>query len=50
MHKAPKSLMHTVGPIDNPRARDQFEIIGCLQKMEGVSFEIGLTPARKARG
>jgi DNA-binding phage protein len=38
--KSPKSLMRMFGPKGNPQARNLFEIIGTLQKREGVHFEI----------
>ncbi len=44
-HKSPKSLMRMFGPKGNPQARNLFEIIGYLQKREGVSLEV--RPARR---
>ena len=38
--KSPKSLMRMLGPRGNPQARNLFEIIGYLQKREGVHFEV----------
>ncbi len=38
--KSPKSLMRMLSPSGNPRADNLFEIIGCLQKNEGVHFEV----------
>jgi hypothetical protein len=38
--KSPKSLMRMFGPRGNPQARNLFEIIGYLQKREGLHFEI----------
>ena len=38
--KSPKSLMRMLGPNGNPQARNLFEIIGCLQKREGVNLEV----------
>jgi len=38
--KSPKSLMRMFGPRGNPQARNLFEIIGYLQKREGVHFEV----------
>jgi hypothetical protein len=38
--KSPKSLMRMFGPKGNPQARNLFEIIGCLQKREGLHFEV----------
>ncbi len=44
-HKSPKSLMRMFGPKGNPQARNLFEIIGYLQKQEGMSLEV--RPARR---
>ena len=38
--KSPKSLMRMLGPEGNPQARNLFEIIGHLQRREGVRFEV----------
>ena len=38
--KSPKSLMRMFGPKGNPQARNLFEIIGYLQKREGLHFEL----------
>ena len=38
--KSPKSLMRMFSPKGNPQARNLFEIIGYLQKREGIHFEI----------
>jgi DNA-binding phage protein len=38
--KSPKSLMRMLSPNGNPRADNLFEIIGCLQKSEGVHLEV----------
>ena len=38
--KSPKSLMRMFGPSGNPQARNLFEIIGHLQKREGVRLEV----------
>ncbi len=35
-----KSLMRMLGPAGNPRADNLFEIVGFLQRREGVRFEI----------
>jgi DNA-binding phage protein len=43
--KSPKSLMRMFGPKGNPQARNLFEIIGYLQKQEGMSLEV--RPARR---
>ena len=39
-HKSPKSLMRMFGPTGNPQARNLFEIIGYLQKREGLRLEV----------
>ena len=38
--KSPKSLMRMFGPEGNPQARNLFEIIGRLQKREGLHLEV----------
>lgn len=38
--KSPKSLMRMFGPKGNPQARNLFEIIGHLQKREGICLEV----------
>lgn len=38
--KSPKSLMRMFSPNGNPQARNLFEIIGCLQKREGLHFKV----------
>ena len=38
--KSPKSLMRMFGPNCNPQARNLFEIIGCLQKCEGLHLKV----------
>ncbi len=38
--KSPKSLMRMFGPKGNPQARNLFEIIGYLQKREGIHFTV----------
>jgi len=38
--KSPKSLMRMFGPKGNPQARNLFEIIGHLQKREGLRLEV----------
>ncbi len=38
--KSPKSLMRMFGPKGNPQARNLFDIIGHLQKREGLHFKI----------
>ena len=39
-HKSPKSLMRMLGPAGNPQARNLFEIIGHLQRREGLRLEV----------
>ena len=38
--KSPKSLMRMFGPEGNPQARNLFEIIGHIQKREGLHLEV----------
>ena len=38
--RSPKSLMRMFGPNGNPQARNLFEIIGYLQKREGLHLRI----------
>ncbi len=38
--KSPKSLMRMFGPRGNPQARNLFEIIGYLQKREGIHLTV----------
>ena len=38
--KSPKSLMRMFGPNGNPRTQNLFEVIGCLQRHEGVRFKV----------
>ncbi len=40
VEKSPKSLMRMFSTSGNPQARNLFEIIGYLQKYEGVHFEV----------
>jgi hypothetical protein len=37
-----KSLMRMFGPDGNPQARNLFEVIGHLQRAEGLQFELSL--------
>ena len=39
-HKSPKSLLRMLGPGGNPQARNLFEILGQLQKHEGLQFKV----------
>ncbi len=43
--KPSKSLMRMLGPSGNPQARNLFEVIGHLQKAEGLRFELSLNSA-----
>ena len=38
--KSPKSLMRMLSATGNPRARNVFEIIDCLQQQEGVHLKV----------
>lgn len=40
-----KSLMRMFGPDGNPQARNLFEVIGHLQRAEGLQFELSLKAA-----
>jgi DNA-binding phage protein len=40
-----KSLMRMLGPRGNPQARNMFEVIGQLQRMEGLHFVLSLGAA-----
>jgi putative component of toxin-antitoxin plasmid stabilization module len=40
-----KSLMRMLGPRGNPHARNLFEVIGQLQRIEGLHFELSLRTA-----
>lgn len=40
-----KSLMRMLGPKGNPQARNLFEVIGHLQRIEGLHFELSLRAA-----
>ena len=39
-HRSAKSLMRMLGPRGNPQARNLFEVIGHLQKAEGLHFRL----------
>ena len=45
--KLPKSLMRMLGPRGNPQARNLFEVIGHLQKAEGLRFRLSLTTSAR---
>ncbi|HXJ97176.1 MAG TPA: transcriptional regulator [Terriglobia bacterium] len=38
--RSPKSLMRMLGPAGNPQARNLFEMIAYLQKVEGTVLEV----------
>lgn len=38
--KSPKSLMRMFGPDGNPQARNLFEVIGHLQRHEGIHLQV----------
>jgi DNA-binding phage protein len=40
-----KSLMRMLGPKGNPQARTLLEVIGHLQRVEGLQFELSLRAA-----
>ena len=40
-----KSLMRMLGPKGNPQARNLFEVIGHLQRAEGLQFALSLRAA-----
>lgn len=43
-NKSPQSLMNMFGPDGNPHARSLFEIIGQIQKREGIRLEVSTLP------
>jgi DNA-binding phage protein len=43
-----KSLMRMLGPKGNPQARNLCDVIGHLQRAEGLHFELSLRAASKA--
>lgn len=45
--KSPKSLMRMFSPAGNPRTRNLFAIIGCLQRHEGVQFKVESVSSRE---
>ena len=38
--RSPKSLMRMLGPTGNPQARNLFEMVAYLQKVEGTVLEV----------
>ena len=39
-NRSPKSLMRMFGPAGNPQARNLFEVIGQIQRHEGIQLEV----------
>ncbi len=48
LSKSPKSLMRMLSPEGNPQARNLFEMIAYLQKIEGTVFEVSAKRVRAA--
>jgi DNA-binding phage protein len=46
--RSPKSLMRMLSPTGNPQARNLFEIVAYLQKVEGTVLEVRATDATAA--
>jgi hypothetical protein len=40
LSKSPKSLMRMLGPAGNPQARNLFEMVAHLQKIDGTVLEV----------
>jgi len=45
LEKSPKSLMRMLGPQGNPQARNLFEIVAHLQKIDGTVLEVSASAA-----
>ncbi len=45
LSKSPKSLMRMLGPEGNPQARNLFDMIAYLQKIDGTILEVRATSA-----
>jgi len=45
LSKSPKSLMRMLSPEGNPQARNLFEMVAYLQKIEGAVLEVRATAA-----
>jgi len=45
LSKSPKSLMRMLSPQGNPQARNLFEMVAYLQKIEGTVFVVHATAA-----
>jgi hypothetical protein len=43
--KSPKSLMRMLSPEGNPHARNLFEMVAYLQKVDGTILEVSITDA-----
>jgi hypothetical protein len=48
LSKSPKSLMRMLSPEGNPQARNLFEMVAYLQKIEGTVFEVYASSATAA--
>jgi hypothetical protein len=46
--RSPKSLMRMLGPAGNPQARNLFEMVAYLQKIEGTVLEVRASNATTA--
>ena len=46
--RSPKSLMRMLSPTGNPQARNLFEMVAYLQKIEGTVLEVRATDATAA--
>ncbi len=48
LDRSPKSLMRMLGPAGNPQARNLFEMVAYLQKLEGAVLKIHASDAAAA--
>jgi hypothetical protein len=48
LSKSPKSLMRMLSPVGNPQARNLFEMVAYLQKIEGTVLEVHAKDATAA--
>ena len=48
LSKSPKSLMRMLGPSGNPHARNLFEIVAYLQKLEGTVLQVSASDEEAA--
>jgi hypothetical protein len=48
LSKSPKSLMRMLSPKGNPQARNLFEMVAYLQKIEGAVLEVSVRNATAA--